>query len=98
MSDFRRTPLHEMTRELAATARGDLPATLVVCGGTLVSVSSGEILPRMRVAVPGPRGGYVGTDASPTIGEESPVVAAAGRYIGPGFFHGPCPIERTQRT
>src|SRR3712207_7637287 len=55
MSDFRRTPLHEMTRELVATARGDLPAALVVCGGTLVSVTSGEILPRMSVAVRGSR-------------------------------------------
>ena len=51
MPDFERAPLHEMTREPAATARGDLPATLVVRGGRLVSGTSGEILPNMSVAV-----------------------------------------------
>jgi hypothetical protein len=66
MSDFRRAPLHEMTRDLAASARGDLPATLVIRGGTLVSVTSGEILPNMSVAVQGPRIAYVGSDASHT--------------------------------
>jgi adenine deaminase len=98
MSDFRRTPLHEMTRELVATARGDLPATLVVCGGTLVSVTSGEILPRMSVAVRNSRVAYVGTDASHTIGEETRIVEAEGRYIAPGFLDGHCHIESTQLT
>ena len=42
MSDFERTPLHEVTRDLAATARGEISATLVIRGGTLVSVTSGE--------------------------------------------------------
>ena len=51
MSDFRRAPLHEMTRDLAATARGHLHAALVVRGRTLVSVTSGEVLPIMGVAV-----------------------------------------------
>jgi adenine deaminase len=76
MLDFRRAPLHEMTRDLAATARGELPATLVVRGGTLVSVNSGEILPNMSVAVQGSRVAYVGPDASHTIGEKTRVIEA----------------------
>jgi adenine deaminase len=98
MSDFRRTPLHEVTRELAATARGDLPATLVVRGGTLVSVSTGEILPHMSVAVQGSRIAYVGPDASHTVGEETRVVEAEGRYIAPGCLDGHCHIESSQLT
>src|ERR671916_3486399 len=98
MSDFSRTPLHEMTRELAATARGDLPATLVVRGGTLVSVTSGEILPNMSVAVQGSRIAYVGLDASHTIGDETRVIEAEGRYVAPGFLDGHCHIESTQMT
>ena len=98
MPDFERAPLHEMTRELAATARGDVPATLVVRGGTLVSVASGEILPRMSVAVQGSRIAYVGPDASHTIGDETRVVEAEGRYIAPGFLDGHCHIESTQMT
>ena len=96
--DFRRTPLHETTRELAATARGDLPATLVVRGGTVVSVTSGEILPNMSVAVQGSRVAYVGSDASHTLGEETRIVEAEDRYVAPGFLDGHCHIESTQLT
>jgi adenine deaminase len=98
MSEFRRTPLHEMTRELAATARGDLAATLVIRGGTLVSVTSGEILPNMSVAVQGPRVAYVGPDARHTIGDETRIIEAEGRYIAPGFLDGHCHIESSQIT
>ena len=85
MPDFERPPLHQMTRELAATAMGRLPATLVVRGGTLVSVTSGEILPNMSVAVQGSRIAYIGPDASHKIGDETRVIEAGGRYIVPGF-------------
>ena len=98
MADFGRVPLYEMTRELAATARGDLPATLVLRGGRLVSVSSGEILPDMSVAVQGSRIAYVGPDASHTVGDETRVIEAEGRYIAPGFLDGHCHIESTQLT
>ena len=98
MPDFERTPLHEVTRELAATARGEIPATLVVRGGTLVSVTSGEILPNMSVAVQGSRIAYVGSDASHTVGDETRVVEAEGRYIAPGFLDGHCHIESSQIT
>jgi adenine deaminase len=98
MSDFRRAPLHEMTRELAATARGELPATLVVRGGTLVSVTSGEILPGMSVAVQGSRIAYVGPDASHTVGDGTRVIEAEGYYVAPGFLDGHCHIESTQLT
>jgi adenine deaminase len=98
MPDFERAPLHEMTRELAATARGDLPATLVVRGGTLVSVTSGEILPNMSVAVQGSRIAYVGPDANHTIGDETRIIEAEGRYVAPGFLDGHCHIESTQMT
>lgn len=98
MPDFERAPLHEMTRELAATARGDLPATLVVRGGTLVSVTSGEILPNMSVAVQGSRIAYVGPDASHTIGDETKIIEAEGRYIAPGFLDGHCHVESSQIT
>ena len=94
----RRRPLHEMTRELAATARGDRPASLVVRDGTLVSVTSGEILPNMSVAVQGSRVAYVGRDPTHTIGPDTNVVEAGGRYIAPGLLDGHCHIESTQLT
>jgi adenine deaminase len=93
-----RAPLHEATRELAATARGEIPATLVVRDGTLVSVTSGEILPNMSVAVRGSRIAYVGPDAGHTLGDETRIVEAEGRYIAPGFLDGHCHIESSQIT
>ena len=93
-----RTPLHETTRELAATARGEIPATIVVRGGTLVSVTSGEVLPNMSVAVQGSRIAYVGSDAGHTIGDGTRIIEAEGRYIAPGFLDGHCHIESSQLT
>ena len=90
--------MYDTTRELAATARGDLPATLVIRDGTLVSVTTGEILPNMSVAVQGARIAYVGRDAGHTIGPETRVIEAQGRYIAPGLLDGHCHIESTQLT
>ena len=87
-----------MIRNLAATARGELPATLVIRGGTLVSVTTAEVLPGMDVAVQGSRIAYVGTDASPMIGEGTRVIEAEGRYVAPGFLDGHCHIESSQIT
>jgi adenine deaminase len=71
MPDFERPPLHQMTRELAATAMGRLPATLVVRGGTLVSVTSGEILPNMSVA------GLMSPEPYEEVGERSKAIGEA---------------------
>lgn len=57
---FRREPLAEVVPKLVATARGDLPATLVVRNGRLVNVCSGELLDGINVAVQGSRIAYVG--------------------------------------
>lgn len=98
MPDFSRAPLYEVGRELAATCRGELPATLVIQDGTLVSVTSGEILPGMSVAVQGSRIAYVGPDAQQMIGPETRIVEAEGRYIAPGLLDGHCHVESAQLT
>ena len=82
--------------DLVATARGDKKATLVIRGGTLVNVISGEILPDMSVAVQGARIAYVGKDVSHTIGEHTRIIEAEGKYIAPGLLDGHCHIESTQ--
>lgn len=98
MTDYRRAPLHEASRDLAATARGEIPATLVIRDGTLVSVTSGELLPGMSVAVQGSRIAYVGPDAEAMIGPDTRVIEAGGRYIAPGLLDGHCHVESTQLT
>lgn len=98
MMTYTRQPLADCVPELVATARGDQKATLVITGGKLVNVCSGEILDGMSVAVQGGRIAYVGKDVSHTIGEGTQVIDAAGRYIAPGLIDGHCHIESTQLT
>jgi len=93
---FERVPLADCVPDLVATARGDLPATLAIRGGTLVNVISGEILPGMSVAIQGARIAYVGKDVSHAIGEHTRIIEAEGRYIAPGLLDGHCHIESTQ--
>lgn len=95
---FTRKPLADCVSELVATARGDQPASLVITGGKLVNVVSGEILEGLSVAVQGGRIAYVGKDVSHTIGEGTQIIDAAGKYIAPGLLDGHCHIESTQLT
>lgn len=95
---FEREPLHRMLPDLLAVARGSRPASLVVRGGTLVNVCSGELLEGMSVAFCGSRIAYVGKDVSHTIGDNTRIVEADGRFIAPGLLDGHCHIESTQMT
>nr|WP_245252426.1 adenine deaminase [Paenibacillus sediminis] len=88
----------ECVPELVATARGDKPATLVIAGGTLVNVISGELIPNMSIAIQGSRIAYVGKDVSHTIGEHTTIIDAKGKYMAPGLLDGHCHIESTQLT
>ncbi|AIQ62995.1 adenine deaminase [Paenibacillus stellifer] len=95
---FTRKPLADCIPALVATARGDLAATLVITGGKLVNVVSGEILDGMSVGIQEGRIAYVGKDVSHLIGEHTKIIDAAGKYIAPGLLDGHCHIESTQLT
>ncbi|MFC4776427.1 adenine deaminase [Paenibacillus sp. GCM10023252] len=95
---YDRRPLADDVAGLVMTARGDRPATLVIRGGTLVNVASGELLQGMSIAVQGARIAYVGRDVSHTIGEHTLVIEAGGRYMAPGLLDGHCHIESSQMT
>lgn len=93
-----REPLADVIPDLVATARGDLPATLVIRNARLVSVCTGEVLPGMSVAVQRSRIAYVGPDASHAIGERTRVIDADGAYLAPGLLDGHCHVESAQLT
>ncbi|AJS59373.1 hypothetical protein UB51_13885 [Paenibacillus sp. IHBB 10380] len=95
---WKRATLADWVPDLVATARGDLKATLVVINTTLVNVVSGEIIPHMCIAVQGSRIAYVGKDINHTIGENTVVIDAHGKYAAPGLLDGHCHIESTQLT
>lgn len=71
---------------LVAVALGDRPADLVVRGGTLANVYSGELLPGWGVAVAGSRIALVGPEADERIGPETTVVEAGRDVVAPGFI------------
>ncbi len=89
----KRQPWFKMTQELVDVAMGRQPADLVIRNGRWVNVHSGEILPQTDLAVIGSRIAFVGPDAGHTIGENTQLIDAAGRYLVPGLCDGHMHVE-----
>jgi adenine deaminase len=89
----KRKPWPEMSRDLVDVAMGRRPADMVIRNGRWVNVHSGEIIPHTDVAVCGSRIAYVGPDASHTIGDNTELIEADGRYLVPGLCDGHMHVE-----
>ena len=72
---------------------GRAPADLVIRNGQWVCVQSGEIIPNTDIAIKGSRIAYVGPDASHTIGTNTQLVLANGRYLLPGLLDAHMHVE-----
>ncbi|MCX8204881.1 MAG: amidohydrolase family protein [Candidatus Nezhaarchaeota archaeon] len=72
--------------KLAKVALGEVKADLVISGGHLVDVYTGELVESVDVAVKGERIAYVGEDASHTVGPSTEILKADGLYVAPGFI------------
>jgi adenine deaminase len=83
----------KLTRSLVDVAMGRVCADLVIRNGKWVSVQSGEIIPRIDIAIVDGRIAYVGADASHTIGEHTQVIDAGERYLVPGLLDAHMHIE-----
>ena len=70
---------------LIDTAMGRAKAQMVIRKGRWVNVHSGEIIPDTDIAITAGRFAYVGPDASHTIGPQTHVIEAGGRYMVPGL-------------
>ncbi|MDQ3707193.1 MAG: adenine deaminase [Chloroflexota bacterium] len=80
----------ESLKTLLAVARGDAPADLVLTGGQLVNVFTGEIYPA-EVAIVGDR--VAGVSPSPGTYTGKQTLELAGEYIAPGFMDAHVHIE-----
>ena len=69
-------------------ALGDRKADLVVTGGRLLNVYTGELLDSVSVSVKGPWIAYVGPDADHTIGPHTEVIDTSGKVLIPGLIEG----------
>jgi len=85
-------------RILIDVAMGRQPADLVVRKGIWVCVQSGELVPETDIAVKDGRIAYVGPDAGHTIGKQTRIIEAGGRYLVPGLLDGHMHVESTMLT
>ncbi len=83
---------------LVDVAMGRTPADLVIQDGRWVSVQSGEIIPHTDIAIKAGRIAFVGPDASHTLGPETAVIEACGRYLCPGLLDAHMHIESGMLT
>lgn len=83
----------QLSRLLVDVAMGRRPADLVIQDGKWVCVQSGEIIPDTQIAVVGEHIAYVGPDASHTIGPDTDVIQAEGRFLVPGLLDGHMHVE-----
>lgn len=88
-----RQPWHAVSRELVDCAMGRVSADLVIQHGRWACVQTGEIVPDTDIAIKGSRIAYVGPDAGHTIGTETRVIDAAGRYLTPGLLDAHMHVE-----
>src|SRR5574341_1188626 len=79
-------PSKRNIQRLIRGAAGEIKADLIVSGGELVNVYSGEILKGMEIAVLDGRICYVGPKAGHTRGPLTRVLDAKGLVVAPGFI------------
>ena len=73
---------------LKRVSLGEEKADLIISGGDLVNVYSGELLKDHSVAIKEGWIAYVGPDASRTIGPDTETIDASGKVLIPGFVDG----------
>ena len=71
---------------LVSGAIGEIKADLIVSGGKVINVYSGEILDGMEIAVLDGRICYVGASAKHTRGAATEILDASGCFVSPGFI------------
>ena len=90
--EYKRSNMLTMSREqrteVIQTALGKVKADVVLAGGQLVNVYSGEILPDVWVAVKGNRVAYVGIPHLELVDDDTTIYELEGRFLLPGFIDG----------
>ena len=76
----------ETIQRLIRASLGEVKSDLVVTGGRLINVYSGEVLEGVEMAVSQGRVCYLGPSADHTRGGDTRVIDAHGRWIAPGFI------------
>jgi adenine deaminase len=83
----------KLIRSLVDVAMGRKHADLVIRKGTWVCVQSGEFVDATDIAIVDGHIAYVGPDASHTVGKDTVVINAGGKYLVPGLLDGHMHVE-----
>ncbi|MEM3469309.1 MAG: adenine deaminase [Thermoproteota archaeon] len=87
----------EIVEKLVSGALGRIRASLVIRRGALVNVFTGEIVENTDIAVVDDRIVLLG-EAEHTIGPETRIIDAYGKYLTPGFLDGHVHVESSMLT
>lgn len=87
-----RSKLWEVSSLLVKVALGAEKADMVVLNSNFVNVNSGEVLEGWGVAIKGDRVATVG-DVKHTIGPDTTIIDAKGKYVVPGFIDAHVHVE-----
>ena len=89
---FCKKQLWECSKELTATALGNIPAETVIINAKLINVCTKEVMENTDIAIHSGRIALVG-EASHCIGPDTKVIDAKGMYVAPGMMDGHIHIE-----
>src|SRR5699024_7421091 len=87
-------PLYAVDTELIQVTQGKKKAETVIKNGTLVNVNTKELQANQDIAIAYGRIAYIG-NATHTIGPETTVIDANGKYLSPGLMEGHMHVEST---
>lgn len=73
---------------LVDVALGKRKADLIIKGGSLLNVYTGELLKGYSIAIKGERIAYVGENSDHTVGDGTKIIDAQGKVLIPGFIDG----------
>ncbi|MCX6065680.1 MAG: adenine deaminase [Chloroflexi bacterium] len=82
-----------LSQTLVNVTMGRSPADLVIKNGQWVCVQTGEIIPNTDIAIVQGHIAFVGANADHTIGMQTQVIDAGGRFLVPGLLDGHMHVE-----
>lgn len=88
----------DVAPRLVAVAAGRAHADLVITGGQWVNVHTREVLPAYDIAIADGRFAAIAPDLSYTIGPDTKVIEANGRFMIPGLCDGHMHVESGMLT
>ena len=80
-------------RKLEKVALGKMPADLILSGGDVLNVYTGEVVKNQTVLITGERIAYVGADSDFPRGLTTKVIELDGKLLIPGFIDAHCHMD-----